>query len=65
MRLLALLLCVLALPVQAQQRVISLAPSLTELMLELGAAEQLVGALGERPAALAALALSCSSSFSS
>lgn len=54
MRLLALLLCVLALPVQAQLRVVSLAPSLSEIMLELQAAELLVGVLdgGERPAAL-------------
>ncbi|MBB4819911.1 vitamin B12 transport system substrate-binding protein [Pseudomonas alcaligenes] len=52
----ALLLC-LALPAMAQLRVVSLAPSLTELMLDLDAADLLVGVLdgGERPAALAGL----------
>lgn len=51
--LLALLLC-FCLPLSAAQRVISLAPSLSEIMLELGADDLLVGVLdgGERPAAL-------------
>ena len=55
MRFFALLLCVLVLPVQAQLRVVSLAPSLTEIMLELDAGDLLVGVLdgGERPPALA------------
>lgn len=52
------LLLVLLLPVaQAAPRVVTLAPSLTEMMLELDAGEQLVGLLdgGPRPAQLAAL----------
>ena len=54
-RLLGLCLLLLIAPAQALERVVSLAPALTELMLELGAGEQLVGVLGtrERPAALA------------
>lgn len=56
-----LLLCLLlALPLagNAAQRVVSLAPSLSEIMLELDAGELLVGVLdgGERPAALADVA---------
>lgn len=52
----ALLLC-LALPATAQLRIVSLAPSLTEIMLELDAGDLLVGVLdgGERPAGLADL----------
>ncbi len=55
--LLACLLCLLAWPAVAQLRVITLAPSLSEIMLELGAADLLVGVLdgGERPPALANL----------
>ncbi|MBC9252337.1 cobalamin-binding protein [Pseudomonas alcaligenes] len=49
--------CLLAccLPLAAAERVVSLAPSLSEIMLELGAAGQLVGVLDgdQRPAALA------------
>lgn len=53
---LAGLLC-FTLPLAAAERVVSLAPSLTELMLELEAGDRLVGLLdgGERPAALAGL----------
>ena len=57
MRLLLVVLLSLALPLTAAERVVSLAPSMTELMLELGAGERLVGLLdaGERPPALAGL----------
>lgn len=53
--LLAACLLALGLPLAAAERVVSLAPSMSEIMLELGAGEQLVGVLdgGERPAALA------------
>lgn len=55
--LLAIVLVLLAWPAAALERVVSLAPALDEIMLELGAGEQLVGVLGrqDRPAALAAL----------
>ncbi|WOE78960.1 cobalamin-binding protein [Pseudomonas protegens] len=49
------ILCLLAsVPTLAAPRVVSLAPSLTEIVVELGAAELLVGVLdaGERPASL-------------
>lgn len=57
MRTLLLALCLLALPLSAAERVISLAPSLGEIMLDLGAADLLVGVLDgdERPAELAHL----------
>lgn len=57
MRLLLVVLLSFALPLAAAERVVSLAPSMTELMLELGAGERLVGLLdaGERPPALAGL----------
>jgi len=57
LRLFACLLLALAWPTVAVERVVSLAPSLSEIMLELDAAELLVGVLdgGERPAALAHL----------
>src|SRR5690606_19673699 len=53
-RLLFAALLLVPLSVPAAQRVVSLAPSLTEIMLELDAGELLVGMLdgGERPAAL-------------
>ena len=51
------LLALLAWPVAAVERVVSLAPSLSEIVLELDAAALLVGVLdgGERPAALSHL----------
>ncbi|WP_225580579.1 cobalamin-binding protein [Pseudomonas sp. PDM16] len=56
-RFLVACLLVLSLPLGAAERVVSLAPSMSEIMLELGAGERLVGVLdgGERPAALAHL----------
>ncbi|MCY1537551.1 Vitamin B12-binding protein [compost metagenome] len=56
-RLLACLLAFLAWPALAVERVVSLAPSLSEIVVELDAADLLVGVLdgGERPAALAHL----------
>lgn len=55
MRILFLLLGLIATPLIAAERVVSLAPSLSEIMLELDAGSLLVGVLdgGERPAALA------------
>lgn len=55
--LLTCLFCLLAWPAAAQLRVVTLAPSLSEIMLELDASDLLVGVLdgGERPAALAPL----------
>jgi len=52
--LLAALVSLPSLPATAAERVVSLAPSLSEIMLELDAADRLVGVLdgGERPAAL-------------
>ncbi|MGQ7956193.1 cobalamin-binding protein [Pseudomonas sp. SP16.1] len=57
MRTLLLALCLLAPPLAAAERVISLAPSLSEIMLDLQAGDLLVGVLegDERPAALAHL----------
>ena len=53
--LLAALALLATLPAVAAQRVVSLAPSLSEIMLELDAVDRLAGVLdgGERPAALA------------
>ena len=56
-RLITCLLLLTALHVQAAARVVSLAPSLTEIVVELNAEDLLVGVLdaGERPAQIAAL----------
>lgn len=57
-RIACLLLLLAGLPVVAAERVVSLAPSLTDMVLELNAADRLVGVLdgGPRPAALEGLA---------
>ncbi|WP_374324495.1 cobalamin-binding protein [Aquipseudomonas alcaligenes] len=54
---LGLCLLALSLPLAAAQRVVSLAPSMTEIILELGAERRLVGLLDDdrRPAELAAV----------
>lgn len=56
-RLLVCLLLALVWPVQAAERVVSLAPSLTEIVVELGAADLLIGVLdgGDRPPEVATL----------